>query len=254
MTTGERPIETWLIDLDRHAAALEALDASVALLPPDVDRSQVAAVVSPTVVVQRRRHRAARIALRTLLARIVGRRAASQPFVLVAGGKPKLAAGEVQFSLSHAEGFALVALSLSGPVGVDLELARSVRIATERRAAIVAAGQAIVAAAVDNAGDLDDGAFLRSWVRLEALAKATGEGMGHLLGRIGYEPNTAPPTPTALKAIRGMHAIVDLDVGAGRYGAVAAHDAAIQALPRGTRGLMPAELAPALLEPSQWPA
>jgi 4'-phosphopantetheinyl transferase len=134
--------------------------------------------------------RAARIALRVILAGYLGREAACRPFVLSRAGKPSLAtspdgqAPGLHFNLAHCDTTALVAVSRAGPVGVDIEAERRTRISDHRRGMLIDWARAIAPLDPLPEGP-DDARFLQAWVRLEALAKATGEGLGALLGRLG---------------------------------------------------------------------
>ena len=122
---------------------------------------------------------ASRAALRRILARYLGVAPAEVALESDANGKPRLAPGrhpDLRFNLSHSGDVALVALRLGHEVGVDVErlrpdvdgipIAREVFSARER------------AAMPRLAPDDPAGAFFRAWVRHEALAKATGRGIG----------------------------------------------------------------------------
>jgi 4'-phosphopantetheinyl transferase len=68
----------------------------------------------------------ARLALRAILAEYAGESPDSLRFVCNANGKPALESYRgIEFNLSHAGDFALIAVSTSGPVGVDIERIRS---------------------------------------------------------------------------------------------------------------------------------
>jgi 4'-phosphopantetheinyl transferase len=119
------------------------------------------------------RRRRASEALRAVLTREAG-----PGFQLVEGpnGKPALAGERLQFNLSHSGNRAAIAVCEAGPVGVDIEAPRTIseparlarRICTERELEAVRQG--------------DD--LLRLWVRKEAVAKASGEGLSDVLARI----------------------------------------------------------------------
>lgn len=132
--------------------------------------------------------RAAHIALRIVLERHAGARMAGQAFAIEAGGRPRLVAigrggAAPHFSLSHAGGYALIAVSDAGPIGVDLEVTRKVTVTPERRQRIETAA-ALLASAQPFPAD-DDARFLQAWVRLEAVAKASGLGIGRILTEAG---------------------------------------------------------------------
>ena len=160
------------------------------------------------------RRRTAHIALRLILARIVGIDRAAAAFVIGAHGKPELAppafdppsyaplafahnstpvgasdhrSGGLspgpRFSLSHSGARAMVAISPRAEIGVDIEGPRQAKISGSRRAAIIAAGIALAAGA-PLGGASEEQQFLQAWVRLEAIAKCSGRGMGRLLGEL----------------------------------------------------------------------
>ncbi|MGD9802034.1 MAG: 4'-phosphopantetheinyl transferase superfamily protein [Hyphomicrobiaceae bacterium] len=167
--------------------------------------------------------------LRILLAGYIGTSEARRPFEIAEGGKPSLATRTnppLQFSLAHGDTAAIIAVSFDGPIGVDLETPRHVRIAEHRRHALIAA-----AASLHPERPLpttpEDACFLQAWTRLEALAKATGEGIGAVLERVRRDE-----TPIARTTIsnRPVH-VRDVTVGLASpiYAAVAGTAASIAA-------------------------
>ena len=115
-------------------------------------------------------------------------------------GKPHLAGGGLEFNLSHSGELAIVAVSRSRPVGVDIEKLKPDRdfLALAERAL----GPAEVAK-VREAGSAERAAvFYRQWVRHEARLKCLGVGL----------TGTAPATPVEVQ---------DLDVAPGYAAAVA---------------------------------
>lgn len=193
-TAGPGPmLEIWLVDIVAGEAALHSLGERYELLPPmPPGIAQAANRTSPGNA----RHQAARIALRALLARHVGLDAARRPFVTGPAGKPGLAAvprcSPIEFSLAHCEVAALIALSSADAVGVDIEAERSVRINAERRVMLESAAS-LLSPGEPLPTQPDDRRFLQAWVRLEALAKATGEGISALLGRLGIRGRSLLP-------------------------------------------------------------
>ena len=129
------------------------------------------------------RYTAAHVALRLVLERQLGRAAGRAPFALGAHGKPSLAGSPASFSLAHSDRFALIAVSANGPVGVDIEEPRSLRLNPRLRALLIAAAQSI-GPPFAAASMTDDQDTLRAWTRLEALAKASGLGIGAILGAV----------------------------------------------------------------------
>lgn len=144
----------------------------LALLSDD-ERARYARIKIPQAA---RQFLAARARLRTLLAERLQGDPADIGFETGERGKPRLAehAG-LDFSVSHSGGWAMIALSSVGPVGVDIEQhhARRDLAALARRffhpeeSAYVEAG--------DSAARLQR--FYAIWTAKEAIAKATGEGL-----------------------------------------------------------------------------
>lgn len=219
------PVAIWVVDLIAEAEVLveTALRHGLQQDPAD-SGSVVPSPESPRAT--------ARAALRIILSGYVGLEAAKRPFVMARGGKPNFDHGTgptVDFSLAHCDTAAIVAISTAGPIGVDIEAPRPIRIADHRRLQLVEA-----AASLAPATPLPDGPgearFLQAWVRLEALAKLTGEGLGALLGRLDDD---APPIAGTI--VNGSKTIVrDLAVAGGPtlYAAVAGIDPVLAA-PRG---------------------
>jgi 4'-phosphopantetheinyl transferase len=135
-----------------------------------------------------RRWAAARGILRALLGACAGTDPRALRFAEGPHGKPALAGvgGDVRFNLSHSGDTALIAVALGREVGVDVELPRrSVdHVAIARR--ILGEAEAARLAALDPPAR--ERAFLRAWVRWEAVLKCRGTGIG------GAD---APPTAAA---------------------------------------------------------
>lgn len=106
----------------------------------------------------------ARSALRTILATYTGESPESLRFVINEHGKPSLdpAAG-IEFNLSHAGDFALIAVSTTTPVGVDIERIRA---------------DVDIAALLRRLGETDLPETIpelyHRWTRREARSKAVG--------------------------------------------------------------------------------
>ncbi|MFM9939937.1 MAG: 4'-phosphopantetheinyl transferase family protein [Hyphomicrobiaceae bacterium] len=220
MTTGATPsaLEIWSVDLDRAAAALAAVSAELSMTLPPATRAY-----DP--------HRlTAHQALRLLLAARVGLVGALAPFRIGERGKPYLADGGLEFSLAHSGGRALIALSDVAPGGVDIEARRRMTMSAPRRAAIERAAIQI-AGGRELAQSAGDERTLQAWVRLEAAAKASGEGIGSLLERLRARPGwwqdnvSAPDAPvTAIEsavANRPFAMAIDLTLTQGYIGAIA---------------------------------
>ncbi|MEZ5851928.1 MAG: hypothetical protein R3D68_14880 [Hyphomicrobiaceae bacterium] len=162
--------------------------------------------------------RAAYALLRLLLAKEVGRECAALPIMRTPGGKPRLAGADIAFNLSRSGDLLAIGLSGVGPVGIDIERRRPIKAAPHRQARIVAAGEAIASGrALPVAPEDAEASYLQAWVRLEALAKATGEGIGTLLTRLGIIGGAAQTAAQPGEAWR----IEDLEPGDGLFAALA---------------------------------
>jgi phosphopantetheinyl transferase len=234
-------LELWCVDAHEAGPALRAIDRSVPLLS-DEERRRAAEFADPA---QSDEWLAAHIALRLVLERVLGKAARGVAFARTAHGKPRLDGAPVAFSLAHIPGLALIALSGSGAVGVDLERARAVRVREPRRSRIEAAGAAL------NSNEPLPGArdarFLQAWVRLEAFAKAEGCGVGRLLTRLGINGDRADGDEDFRARIDGLFAensivaVRDVALGDGLFAAVASGAAVAELevfrLPAGKSGL-----------------
>lgn len=221
MSEPENP-ELWCVDLSAAGPALLAVEARTPRLSePELQRA--AALSDPAA---RQEWLATHIALRILIERACGADWCRIAFSHEERGKPTLAGAPVTFSLSHAPGLALIGLARQGAIGVDIERTRSVRIDDARRDRIREAGATLSSTQLPPA----DAGFLQAWVRLEALAKAEGCGIGRLLTRLGILGSRARAEAdaaamreraTALLAESPVAIVHDLQLGASVYAAVA---------------------------------
>ena len=197
-TSTSSQAELWLVDLEASARAIQAV--AERLGSPFAAEPGTARMPAATPILEDKA--LARLALRQSLARIVGPDRASRPFAVRPGGKPALAASPYPsaptpaFSLSHAGHAVLIAIAPAEPIGVDLETIRPLRLSDHRRVLLEQAALALVPGSPLPDASADQ-RFIQAWVRLEAFAKATGEGIGHLLGRIreGAWPPLEPASP-----------------------------------------------------------
>lgn len=193
---GSELTELVLVDLATCRDLLFEIERETPRLS-DEDETRINRLADPEARADRR---AAHIALRVMLERFAGPCVRTRPYRLSAHGKPHLVFEESeasmgaqsrlppQFSLSHTQRLALIGVSTSGPIGIDLERHRTPRIMGERRRAIEQAAIELARGA-PLPDHNSDARFLTAWVRLEAIAKADGAGVGaHLsiiLGRRG---------------------------------------------------------------------
>ncbi|MFF9194515.1 4'-phosphopantetheinyl transferase family protein [Streptomyces sp. NPDC014779] len=188
--------EAWLLELDESAAAPPLAPA---LLDPGVldarERERAAAFLRPA---DRVLYVAAHVALRTVLAGLLGERPADLEFRRepcpccgAPHGRPALATARppLHFSLSHTRGRVLVATA-PVPVGADVELRPDPSAVRELVAVLHPAERAEVAAA--GPGSQDGAvAFGRIWARKEAYLKGLGTG----LGRAAHLDDLSGPAP-----------------------------------------------------------
>ena len=121
-----------------------------------------------------RRFVLAHAALRRLLAAELGCDASDVAIVVDPGGKPRLQGGELEFSLSRSDGFALVALSSTLEVGVDLEAIRPTAVdAIVSRFFTAGEREALASLSAERR----QAAAYQCWTRKEAYVKGTGEGI-----------------------------------------------------------------------------
>jgi 4'-phosphopantetheinyl transferase len=215
-------MELWLVDLDAAAPALEALERDVPRLSAD-DRERAKRLSDPR---ERRYRLAAYTALRGVLERVGGPGVRGQRFIRAAGGKPRLHAAGPAFSLSHTGGLALIGVAQSHTMGVDLEERRALAMSQRRRQEILAVGAGLADRPVGDAGS--DADVLQAWCRLEACAKARGQGVARVLGELGLRETRGrqlAPTDIAGAARRlareaGL-AVRDVKLPPGLHSAVA---------------------------------
>ncbi len=138
---------------------------------------------------------------------------------LAAQGKPVLPADCPHFNLSHSDDLALLAVSASGPVGIDLEQIRPDLewMPLARRYFHLDEWQALTGLPPNQQRE----AFFAVWVRKEAWLKALGVGLGYPTTAFAV---TVPPAPPALTAAATDSAsptqwrFFDLPVGSGFKG------------------------------------
>lgn len=190
MTQADPGLELWLADLARCGPALEALEREAPRLADD-DRERAGAIRDR---IERSERLAAYIALRVVLERAAGAGIRRRVLVRHRGGKPRLAHGGPQFSLSHTCGFALIGVAASVPIGVDVECTRPLKLGQRRRDEICAAGAGL---ARERLPEEVDRAVVQAWVRLEAFIKARGRALAETLVDLGLRGKGRRPLSPA---------------------------------------------------------
>lgn len=114
--------------------------------------------------------------LRALLGGYLSRDPSTLRFARGPRGKPELSPDGVAFNLSHSGPLALYAVTRTGPVGVDVEVARRPMDEVAITARTLGEAEARRLEGLDPASR--EQAFLRAWVRHEAELKYLGVGIG----------------------------------------------------------------------------
>ena len=200
-------LHVWRVDL---TACDEP--GGAALLSRD-ERARVARLVNERA---RIRFRAARIAMRRLLAGYL--RLGPEAVALEYGehGKPRLARGAngepptLFFNLSHSGGLALLAVGGAGEIGVDIERIRPLRYPEELARDHLTAAEREPHEDWATAEARPD--FFRVWARKEAMLKAAGLGLARPLDRVDTIRGVLDGRP---------YWVLDLRPGEGFAGAVA---------------------------------
>lgn len=209
-------VELWLADLRACAPSLDVIENITPRLSPD-ELAKIERSVTPQAAIERR---AAYIALRLMIERAFGTSWRGAPYALAGTGKPYLAGAPGDFSLTHVERFALVGICRGGPIGVDLEPVRPRHVADERRQRIEDAARRLAGGAP--LPEEREQRLLQAWVRLEALAKCDGRGIGRLLtglGIIGGQGLASDEAQTYLLEATALYAVHDLSLPDLRDGA-----------------------------------
>ena len=199
--------QVWLVDLVASAGALEGIGHRVAAFRETLATPNS---VLPSSTRANDRH-ALLVAQHLVIARFLARPIDVTALERTKTGKPVLRADLTgAISLSHTRGHALIAIGMRGPLGVDIEKPRQVRIPDRRRVLIELAARALANEPLVEG----DAGFLQAWVRLEALAKADGRGIGTLLTAIGAVGPTRPATEVGdiARAYAQQHRVIVRDL------------------------------------------
>ena len=170
----------------------------------------------------RLRFSAGRWLVRRVLARRLGCTEAEVELAADTHGRPSLAAGGIDFNLSHAGSLVVLAVG-TVRVGIDVETTNRTR---DWRAIARRFFSPVEVAAIDACDEAGQrAAFFRAWVRKEAFVKALGTGIATGFGRFDV---SVGPCPALLGArIDGVDeeewSIRDLPPSPSHLGAVAIH-------------------------------
>jgi len=120
-------------------------------------------------------------------------------------GKPCLKRNGWHFSISHCDDVALFAFSKDSEIGVDVEAIRPIREADSIAAQFFSPREKEAYAAL--APQDKPLGFLRCWTRMEALAKALGDGLSNSLKSQapGWRVHSFFPLPGFIAAVARLH-------------------------------------------------
>ncbi len=183
-------VHLWQFDLDSVAASEQTLS-------PD-EHARAERLRLPLA---RTRFIAARGMLRATLARYTAEQPAALRFHYTSAGKPALAGPrnhKLSFNLTHSHNLALLAVTQSARIGVDLELIADADYSTIAQQFFAANELHALNALPPNQRRA---AFYRCWVCKEAFIKARGEGLNLALDR--FAVSVTPDEPAALLHVAG---------------------------------------------------
>ena len=193
LLSPENGIQIWIAHLDSF------LPGEVERLFGSLDASERMRAAQFHSLQNRHRYVAAHGLLRLTLARILGCPVTTLVLEKSAQGKPELRQSEhdqrrVKFNLSHAAGWALIAIRWDRQLGVDLETTESLpddEQSLSKLAASVLSERELEVWRTIQSPVKRRAAFFRMWTRKEAYVKATGEGLRHGLANIELPADTA---------------------------------------------------------------
>jgi 4'-phosphopantetheinyl transferase len=213
-------VELWFIDLEACGPALDVLEQAT----PRLSAAELYKIGTPASQRMQRERRAAYIAQRVLIERLWGPASRGVGFSVMGTGKPSLVSiAPGSFNLAHVERYALVALSRSVMIGVDLEPRRTPSISESRSKRMEEAAH--ILAPATPLPDEPVARFLRAWVRLESVAKSDGRGIGRVLTGLGIVGAT--PSEAGELNLPYMHSlaerfnVIDVNVPHGCVAAIA---------------------------------
>jgi len=217
-------VHVWSLPLDIGQGSLASVTES--LSPDERKRADRFRFEVP-----RKRFVAGRGLLRAILGRYCGIPPERLRFIYGPNGKPELAPGEaarrkggaLHFNLAHSEGVGVLAVTQTGPVGVDVEQVRRLLEFEALVSQFFSVREAAEFLRLER--EQQPAAFFNLWTRKEALLKATGEGIGHSLNRV--EVSFLPGEPARVLSLPaepwagGEWSLVDLSISPAYAGALA---------------------------------
>ncbi len=176
-TTIPDGVEAWLLKLDLQLP----MSNSDFLLLSEVERVRAMSLQTHADQV---RSVATRAALRRLIATKVEASANELRFITNQYGKPYLQGNfSLDFNVSHAGQYALIAISTTAQVGVDIEN-------YGRQMDVSALAEYVFTHIERQSGSLSNGDFIKHWVAKESALKAVGRGISEHLQTISILPSS----------------------------------------------------------------
>lgn len=175
-------VEIWWVNAREAAVSLEQFSRETGLL--SVQDSEGRSDES----------RWARLILRFALSRYGDQDLIKCPIEVAQQGRPYLVGRDgPTFSISHSTDHIAVAIATSGPIGIDIEHNRQIKMSTNRQMQIAEQARTHGLAAVSDTGsNITSDSFLSLWTKLEAFAKARGDGIGAVLTELKTLPGNKP--------------------------------------------------------------
>jgi 4'-phosphopantetheinyl transferase len=191
---AENEIHVWTIQLEAPAASM-ARFASILSLD---ERARGARFHFDH---HRSRFIVGRGVLRLILSRYLQTRPDKLEFLYGRNGKPAIAGqlngNAVEFNLAHSEALAMLAVTRTGAVGIDLERIRTITDADELVGRFFSPRENDAFQKLPP--EQKPAAFFNLWTRKEAWLKATGDGITHHLNRV--EVTFLPGEPVRLLSL-----------------------------------------------------
>lgn len=185
-------LHVWQIPLDRNEAYLALLGSHLS-----TDERERAARYHFEQHGQR--YIAGRGIVRLILSRYLSQTPQELAFVYGLRGKPALVGAPLQFNLAHSGGLAVLAVTRTRVVGIDIEQVRPVENWDGITRSFFSATECQSIRALPEQDRLR--AFFVCWTQKEAYVKATGDGIGVPLDR--FDVRVVPGEPPGLLRVEG---------------------------------------------------
>ncbi|MEM8973606.1 MAG: hypothetical protein AAGD43_16225 [Pseudomonadota bacterium] len=179
MTLSANHLEVWWTNAQAASAVLDEFASEIGLpAETDIERGSDAS-------------RWARIILRFGLARFGDQSLVCCPITRSTRGRPELVGSDRPvFSISHSADHIAVAIADAGPLGIDIEFHRPIKMSPARQEGILRqVSNHGLAMPTDDKSAAAGNNFLSVWTKLESIAKARGDGIGAVLTELKADPS-----------------------------------------------------------------